>query len=72
MFAWIQNLLGVDFVESAEEARGKLRLRMNRETECILSRDLKLGQGRANGSSRFQLAAARNSRWQSTDGNGQA
>lgn len=72
MFTWIQQLLGVESVESAEEARGKLRLRMQRETESMLSYELKLGQRGASGSSRSRIVAARSSRWQSMDGSGQA
>ncbi len=49
MFAWIQQLLGMEGVETAEEASGKLRRRMRRETEGLLNYELELSSSRTNG-----------------------
>lgn len=71
MFAWIQQLLGIESVESAEEASGKLRRRMQRETEGLLNYELELSCGRMNALTRSRSAAAR-TRSGESDGAGQA
>lgn len=71
MFAWIQQLLGMESVETAEEASGKLRRRMRRETEGLLNYELELSSSRTNALARSRSAAARNSMGRA-DGAGQA
>lgn len=71
MFAWIQQLLGIESVETAEEASGKLRQRMMRETEGLLNYELELSRGCPNAVPRSRSAATR-SRSRQMDGAGQA
>ena len=71
MFAWIQQLLGIDHTETADEASGKLRRRMQRETEGLLNYELELSSSRTNALARSRSAAARSSMGRA-DGAGQA
>jgi hypothetical protein len=71
MFAWIGQLLGIDSEETREEASGKLRRRMQRETEGLLNYEMELSSSRRNALARSRSAAAR-SRSGQIDGTGQA
>lgn len=70
MFAWIQQLLGIDSASTPEGHRANLRWRMHRETEEILNHELELSSSGLRRLSRAQSAALR--RRGSTDGGGQA
>ena len=70
MFAWIQQLLGIDSAATLEEHRTNLRRRMQWETEQILNHELELSNSGLRRLSRAQSAALR--RRASTDGAGQA
>ncbi|MCE9528220.1 MAG: hypothetical protein K8R36_19435 [Planctomycetales bacterium] len=70
MFAWIQQLLGINSASTPEEHRTHLRRRMQRETEEILKHELELSSSGLRRLSRAQSAALR--RRASTDGGGQA
>jgi len=70
MFAWIQQMLGIDIASTPEEHRTHLRRRMQRETEEILNHELELSSSGLRRLSRAQSAALR--RRGSTDGGSQA
>ena len=70
MFAWIQQLLGIDSASTPEEQRTNLRRRMQRETEEILNHELELSRSGLRRLSPAQSAALR--RRNSIDGAGQA
>jgi hypothetical protein len=59
MFAWIQRLLQVENIETAEEATSKLRTRMRRETERLVNYELQLSQGPVDAVTRMRTAEAR-------------
>ena len=70
MFAWIQQLLGIDSSLTPEEHRTNLRQRMHRETEDVLNHELELSNSGLRRLSRAQSAALRRSG--GIDGAGQA
>ena len=70
MFAWIQQLLGIDSASTPEEQRTNLRRRMQRETEEMLNHELDLSASGLRRLSRAQAAAVR--RRGGIDGAGQA
>lgn len=70
MFAWIQQLLGIDSASTPEEHRTNLRRRMQRETEQILNQELELSSSGLHRLSRAQSAALHHRG--SIDGAGQA
>jgi hypothetical protein len=59
MFAWIQQLFGIDSAATPEEHRTNLRRRMQRETEEILNAELELSSSGLRRLSRAQSAALR-------------
>ena len=70
MFAWIQQLLGIDSSSTPEAHRTNLRRKMQRETEEILNHELELSSSGLRRLSRTQSAALR--RRGIIDGGGQA
>ena len=59
MFAWIQQLLQVESVETPEMVASKRRARMHRETEGLLNYELQLSQGPSEAVTRMRMAEAR-------------
>ena len=70
MFAWIQQLLGIDSTATPEEHRASLRQRMQLQTEDDLNHELELTNSGLRRLSRAQAAASR--RRGGIDGAGQA